>query len=96
MPSINSLYGKLKNNKNIVFIIADADRNFQQSKPFMARHHFTMPLYRAASTIPESFLSHSIPVTTIIDCQGNVVFHHEGAIDYSNPRILQYLQSIAL
>lgn len=96
MPSINSLYEKLKTNKNIVFIIADADRNFQKSKPFMARHHFTMPLYQAASTIPESFLSHSIPTTTIIDRQGKVVFHQEGSADYSNPRVLQYLKSIIL
>lgn len=96
MPSINGLYEKLRNNNNIIFIIADADRNFQKSKPFMAKHHFTMPLYRPTSVVPESFLSHAIPTTTIIDRRGNVVFHQEGSADYSNPRVLQYLKSIAM
>lgn len=95
MPSINTLYEKLKNNKNVIFIIADADRNFQKSKPFMVKHRLTMPLYQAVSAIPESFLSHSIPTTTIIDRSGNVVFHHEGSADYSNPQILAYLNNLS-
>ena len=95
MPSINRLYEKLKSNKNIVFIIVDADHDFSKSRPFMAKRHFTMPLYQAASKIPESFLSNAIPTTTIIDRSGKVVFHQEGSADYSNPKLLEYLKSIS-
>ena len=95
MPSINRLYEKLKGNKNIVFIIVDADHDFSKSRPFMAKRHFTMPLYQAASKIPESFLSNAIPTTTIIDRDGKVVFHQEGSADYNNPKVLEYLNSIS-
>jgi thiol-disulfide isomerase/thioredoxin len=95
MPAINRLYEKLKGNKNIVFIIVDADHDFSKSRPFMAKRHFTMPLYQAASKIPESFLSNAIPTTTIIDRTGKVVFHQEGSADYSNPKVLEYLNKIS-
>jgi thiol-disulfide isomerase/thioredoxin len=95
MPSINGLYEKLKDNKNIVFIIVDADHNFQKSVPFMAKRKFTMPLYQLASSVPSNLVSNSIPTTTIIDKSGQIVFHQEGSADYSNPKILAYLNSIA-
>lgn len=95
MPGINSLYQQLRNNKNIVFIIVDADHDFKKSQPFMAKHHFAMPLYQAASKVPASFLSNAIPTTTIIDRSGKVVFHQEGSADYSNPKVLEYLNKIS-
>ncbi|MES2277721.1 MAG: TlpA disulfide reductase family protein [Bacteroidota bacterium] len=95
MPSINGLYEKLKNNKNVVFIIVDADHNFQKSMPFMTKRKFTMPLYQLASGVPESLVSNSIPTTTIIDKNGQIVFHQAGSADYSNPKILEYLNRIS-
>lgn len=95
MPGINSLYEKMKGNKNMMFIIVDADHDFTKSKPFMAKHHFSMPLYQAVSKIPQNFLSDAIPATTIIDRSGKVVFHQDGSVDYSNPKVLAYLNSIS-
>lgn len=97
MPSINSLYEKLKNNRNIVFIIVDADHNFNKSVPFMKKNRFTMPLYQVqvASSVPPELVTNSIPATTIIDKDGRIVFHQNGSADYSNPKILEYLNRIA-
>ncbi|QKJ31337.1 TlpA family protein disulfide reductase [Mucilaginibacter mali] len=95
MPSINSLYQKLKNNKNIVFIIVDADRNFSKSVSFMQKNRFTMPLYQLASNVPPELVSNAIPATTILDKTGRIVFHQNGSADYSNPKILEYLNRIA-
>ena len=95
MPSINVLYEKLKNNPNIVFLIVDADGDFKKSVPFMQKRRFTMPLCKVTSGVPESLASTAIPVTTIIDKAGRITFHHEGGIDYSNPKIQAYLETIA-
>ena len=95
MPSINGLYQKLKSNPNVVFIMVDADSNFKKSVPFMKKRNFNMPLYQVMSAVPESLASTSIPTTTIIDKTGKIVFHQEGSADYSNPKILAYLQMIA-
>ena len=95
MPSINKLYNQLKNNNNVVFIIVDADHNFQKSMPFMAKHRYSMPLYKLASNVPPNLVSNSIPATTIIDKNGQVVFHQEGSADYGNPKVLEYLNKIS-
>ena len=95
MPSINGLYEKLKNNKNVVFIAVDADHDFKKSGAFLSKHHYTLPLYKLAGNVPPTLVSNSIPATTIIDKTGNIVFHQEGSIDYSNPKILAYLVEIA-
>jgi thiol-disulfide isomerase/thioredoxin len=95
MPSINKLYNKLKDNKNVVFIIVDADHNFQKSVPFMAKNHYNMPLYKLASNVPQNLVSNSIPATTIIDKNGQIVFHQDGSADYGNPKVLEYLNKIS-
>lgn len=95
MPSINKLYNKLKNNKNVVFIIVDADHNFQKSVPFMTRYHYNMPLYKLISNVPSNLVSNAIPATTIIDKNGQIVFHQDGGADYGNPRVLEYLNKIS-
>jgi thiol-disulfide isomerase/thioredoxin len=95
MPSISGLYEKLKSNRNVAFIMVDADHNFQKSVPFMTKHRFAMPLYQLAGNVPESLASNNIPTTTIIDKSGKIVFHQEGSADYSNPKILAYLNEIS-
>ena len=95
MPSINELYEKLKKNKNIVFIMVDADHDFNKSVPFMNKHQFTLPLYEANSEMPENLLGGSIPTTVIFDKNGQLVFRHEGAGDYSSAKVADYLLNLA-
>lgn len=95
MPSVNELYEKLKNNKNIIFIMVDADHDFSKSAPFMNKHQFTLPLYEANSEIPGNLLSGSIPTTMIFDKNGQLVFRHEGAGDYSSIKVTDYLLKLA-
>ncbi|CAN5523383.1 hypothetical protein BH09BAC6_BH09BAC6_29750 [soil metagenome] len=95
MPSINELYAKLKNNKNVVFIMADVDNNLQQSGQFMTKHQLHMPLYEPVTAIPATLFGGTIPTTIIINKDGKVVFRHEGAADYSNPKMLDYLNKLS-
>ena len=95
MPSVNELYEKLQHNKNIVFIMVDADHDFSKSVPFMNKHQFTLPLYEANSVIPENLLGGSIPTTVIFDKNGQLVFHHEGAGDYRSVNVADYLLKLS-
>ena len=95
MPSVNELYEKLQHNKNIVFIMVDADHDFNKSVPFMNKHQFTLPLYEANSEMPENLLGGSIPTTVIFDKNGQLVFHHEGAGDYSSVKVADYLLKLS-
>ena len=91
MPSINELHEKLKGNQNIIFIMVDADHDFTKSVPFMKLHQYMLPLYEANDEIPESILGGSIPTTVIFNKNGQIVFRHEGAGDYSGSQVTNYL-----
>lgn len=91
MPSINDLAVQLKDNKNIQFITVDADQNFSKSIPFMRKHHFVLPLYKAKGEIPFGLFGKVIPTTLIFDKKGKRVFYHEGAADYGAYKMQAYL-----
>ena len=91
MPSIDELHEKFKSNKNVFFIMVDTDHDFSKSVPFIKKHQFTFPVYQANNRIPENLLGSAIPTTVIFDKKGKMVFKHEGAADYSNPKMPAYL-----
>lgn len=95
MPSINSLYERLKKNKNIIFLSVDVDGNLKKSGEFMRRHHYSLPLYRIIGSVPQNFVSNSIPVTVIIDKNGHLAARQNGSADYSNPQVYNYLNKLA-
>jgi thiol-disulfide isomerase/thioredoxin len=95
MPSINALYKRFKNNPNIVILPVDVDNNFSKSVPFMKKNAYALPVYNAASQLPEGFLGNAIPTTVIIDKTGKVVLRHEGGADYTNKKFVEYLEGIS-
>jgi thiol-disulfide isomerase/thioredoxin len=94
MPSINKLYNKFKDNKNIVFLMVDVDGNSKKSTRFMERKNYSLPVYTPASAIPSSILDGSIPTTLIVDKKGKIVFKHTGGADYGNEKLLKFLDDL--
>ena len=95
LPSINTLRHQLSANKNIVFLLVDADHNFNKSVPFMAGHQYNLPVYTATTAVPAVMLGNSIPTTVVIDRQGQMVFRQEGAADYTNLKFVAWLKGLA-
>lgn len=95
MPSIESLYQKLKGNKNIVFLMVDVDNDYISAKKFMDRNNYTLPVYTPGSAIPKNLMSGTIPSTLILDKKGRLVFKHEGAADFTNENIHDYLSDLS-
>lgn len=94
LPSINELHKQLTDNKNIVFLMVDADNNLKKSSPFMAGHHYNLPVYRTVTAVPQEMMGNSIPTTVILNKQGQIAFHHEGAADYTNQKFASYLKNL--
>ena len=93
MPSINTLKKQL-NKKDILFLMVDVDDNYKKSSKFMEKNKYDLPVYTAVSSVPQEFLSGSIPTTVIIDKEGKVVGRHEGGADYMNPEILKFFKEL--
>lgn len=94
MPTINKLYKKLKNNKDIVFLMVDVDGKKNTSQEFMNKNKFDLPVYTSVGDIPFELLSGSIPTTDIINKEGKLMIRHEGAADYANPEVEKLLREL--
>ena len=94
MPSIQQFYTQHKDNKNLVFLMVDADNNFPKSQKFMKKNNYDLPLYTPASDIPSSYLGESIPVTVVLNKKGEIVFRHEGGADYSNSDFQDFISKL--
>lgn len=94
MPSIQALYNKFKDNKDIVFLMVDVDADLKGADRFMRKNKYELPVYIPNSNIPTSFLEGSIPTTVILDKRGNIDVRLEGGRDYNAPQITQALESL--
>lgn len=90
MPSINALYERFKNDKNVIFLAVDTDGNYKKAKSFMNRKKFGLPVYIADTQIPGQLLGKAIPTTVIINKSGQIAFRQEGAADYGNEKFMEY------
>ena len=94
MPSINKLYNQFKDDKNVVFIFADADGDFTKSGKFMSDRKYIMPIYKVESNIPEQIFTGALPTTVIFDKQGRLSFKHEGVANYADKKIIDFLNKL--
>lgn len=82
MPSINRLYNNYKSNKDIIFLLVDADSNLNKAEAYMKKKKFELPVYIADKPVPREWYEGSLPTTIVLDKKGNMVFRHEGAAFY--------------
>jgi thiol-disulfide isomerase/thioredoxin len=95
MPSINKLYQKFKDDKNVLFIMVDVDNNPDKSNNFMKKKGFALPVYTQVSDIPTKYFSGTLPTTVILDKSGNIAFHHDGVADYSNSEVADFIKKLS-
>ena len=94
MPSINSLHQKIGTNDQIVFLMVDADSKLQEAQKFMDKHSYQLPVFAAATDIPNEIFAGSLPTTLILDKQGRIVFHHAGMASYDKPEMLEFINGL--
>lgn len=94
MPSIQVLYEKFKDNKDIVFLIVDVDGDLENANTFMKEHNLKMPLYIMNSNLPAGFELNAIPTTIVLDKQGNLDLRLEGGRDYATPEMFDEINAI--
>lgn len=94
MPTINKLYAQFKDNKDIVFLIVDADNKYAKSKAYLTKNKFDLPLYVPSGNIPYDYFSGALPTTVMINKEGEIVFHHAGSADYSDPKMIAFIKKL--
>lgn len=94
MPSIEKLYSRYKDNKDVVFLMVDVDANYQGASAFMSKGGYTLPVYTPAGEMPRKYFAGSMPTTVILDKTGKIAFNHVGGADYSNPEVFAFIDKL--
>jgi thiol-disulfide isomerase/thioredoxin len=94
MPSVNKLHQQFGNDKEVVFLMVDADSNFEKAQAYMDRKKYKMPVYIAASTIPDVLFKGSLPTTVVLDKEGRLSYNEAGAANYSSPKFIDFIQQL--
>lgn len=94
LPGIQELYNEV-DNKNIVFVMLAMDEP-QKVERFIRKKGYTMPVYLAASRVPDVFRSPSIPTTYVISPEGEIVAKKVGMAKYNTRSFRKFLDKQAL
>jgi thiol-disulfide isomerase/thioredoxin len=92
MPSIQKLYDRFKNDKRIVFIMADVDHKLNESTSFLSKRSIDLPVYEPHSLQGTALYDGTLPTTLIINKEGMVILHHSGIGRYDTPSIIKLLE----
>ncbi|MBW8243874.1 TlpA family protein disulfide reductase [Muricauda oceani] len=91
LPSFMELYSDYKNKVTFAFVAND-DKD--KVANFLAKKGYELPVYFQASATPPELESGSIPVTYIIDKQGNIVVDKTGAANWNSDKIRELLDRL--
>lgn len=94
MPSVNKLYEKYKNDREVVFILVDADSDFTKSQAYMDRKKYALPVYAFASNLPETIFKGNLPTTIVFDKKGRLSYRGEGAANYASAKFMDFIEQL--
>jgi len=91
MPTIQSLYNKMKNRDDIVFVMVSLDNDSSKAKAFIKSSNFDFPVYFLNGYLPKIYDSGTIPSTYVISKQGKIVAKEVGMADYNTSKFIDFL-----
>ncbi|WP_286486131.1 TlpA family protein disulfide reductase [Empedobacter falsenii] len=94
MPSIQKLYDKVKDDKDIVILTVEVEGKRDKVAKFMERKNLSLPVVYPNSAIPTEFFNGSLPTTVILDKKGNIAHTTMGMADYSGQDIVDFLNEL--
>lgn len=94
MPSIQVLYDKFKDDKEVVILTVEVEGKTQKANDFMKNKNMSLPVYFPNSAIPREFFKGSMPTTIILDKKGNIAHTTLGMADYSGQDIVDFLNEL--
>lgn len=94
MPSLDELYKKFENNKDVVFLFMNEDENVEAGKNFIQKKGYSMPISSRAGEIPSDYFTGSLPTTIILDKKGVIVFKHTGMADYASDKFEMQMKEL--
>ncbi|AWW29278.1 TlpA family protein disulfide reductase [Echinicola strongylocentroti] len=92
MPHIASLYEKLKDEKDIAFLMVSLDKDAEKPKEYIKGQGFAFPVAHASYGLNASLKHSSIPTTLVIGPDGKILFRQEGMSNFDTEEFREFLK----
>ncbi len=92
MSSIQRLFDLMKGD-NIAFLLV-TDEKEKTVKAFLDKHQLTLPIYLRDKKLPKVFRTKRLPVTYILDCQGNIAYRRTGSAEWDDPACQELIRGL--
>ena len=94
-PSLEKFAEQVRSD-DVAVIAVSVDQNQAQLETFVADHHLTFPIARDPQQVLAGRYGSSVfPETYILDRRGHVAEKIIGAIDWTDPRIIDFVRELA-
>jgi thiol-disulfide isomerase/thioredoxin len=94
MPTIQSIYNKMKNKPDLVFVLVSLDEDTTKAKIFIKKEGFNFPVYFINGYLPQIYDTGTIPSTFIISKEGTIAAKRVGMYDYNTKYFIRFLNAI--
>lgn len=93
MPGIQDLYGKYKDNDQVVFLIVSNEK-VEKVSAFMKKRGFTFPVKITRYQLPKPFYTESIPTTFLVSKSGKIVIKETGAANWGGEKMQKIVNEL--
>jgi len=95
MPSIQKVYDKMKNRKDVAFLIM-TDEDLPTVQKFMKKNKYTFPVYLyKENSLPDVFRANAVPLTFIIAPDGKIAFKDSGAAKWDADEVFAFFDKLS-
>lgn len=94
MPSLQELYLKVKDRKDIVFLSINEDDDRQKALAYFGNQKLTLPLFWPVREIPPVIFSGTLPSTVVLNRSGQIFYKKEGMANYNNEEFMEQLKKL--
>ncbi len=95
MSSIQKLYDKMKDRKDVVFLIM-TDEDLPTVQKFMKKNKYTFPVYLyKEKSLPDVFRANTVPMTFIIAPDGKIAYNDSGDIKWDDEIVFAFLDKLS-
>ena len=91
MPTIQSLYNKMRNRKDLIFVMVSLDNDSSKARAFIKSSNFDFPVYFLNGYFPKIYDSGTIPSTYVISKDGKIVAKEVEMADYNTSKFIDFL-----
>jgi thiol-disulfide isomerase/thioredoxin len=95
MPSIQKLYDKFKNSKNIRIIAIDVGEPGADAVNYIKKSKFTFPvLFDISNDASSKYAVTAIPATYLIDKNGDIIASQVGSFEWDNAKFVKIIEQL--